>query len=125
MTEKIPAAEFRKREGRVKGAKAMTVDGIRFHSRKEARRWQVLRLREQAGEISQLERQVKIPLDGRDGPIMTDAGKQQRVYVADFRYLDWCLNGAVVIEDAKGWRTDTYRIKRAILAAMGIEVVET
>ena len=44
-------------------------------------------------------------------------------YIADFQYVDVKL-GLVVIEDAKGFSTDTFKLKRAILAAMGLQVVE-
>jgi len=104
-------------------AQPVFVDGIRFDSKREAKRWQELKLLERAGEISDLERQVSIDLLGRDGPILTDSGKRVRRYVADFRYFDHKL-GAHVIEDAKGFPTAEYKIKRAILAAMGVEIKE-
>lgn len=100
-----------------------TVDGIRFDSKKEARRWCELKLLEKAGEISNLERQVPIPLYGKEGPILTDSGKRQRTYVADFRYCDSRLNGAVVIEDAKGFETPEFKLKKAILAAQNVTLL--
>lgn len=105
---------------RVRGTEPIVVDGIRFASKREARRWSELRLLERAGQIADLERQVPIVLQGRDGPILTRTGRHMK-YVADFRYVDR-RNGAVVIEDAKGWATDAFALKRAILAAMGVEV---
>ena len=39
--------------------KTKTLDGIEFDSRKEARRWEELKLLERAKEISNLQRQVK------------------------------------------------------------------
>lgn len=128
MTERIKAADLAatraRRAKRVEGAEQVVIDGERFHSKREARRWQQLLLLQAAGEIRDLERQVPIGLEGRDGPILTDSGQRQRQYVADFRYVD-ARTGAVVIEDAKGWPTEGYRIKRAILAAMGIQIEET
>lgn len=106
-------------------AKSVTVDGIKFPSKKEARRWSELRLMEKAGEISNLERQVKIPLFGKNGPIMTDSGKSQRTYVADFRYVDWRLNGVIVIEDSKGYETPEFKLKKAILQAQNVELLIT
>jgi len=105
------------------GAKSIVVDGIRFPSKKEARRWQELRLLEKAGRITNLERQVRIPLHGRNGPILTPTGRPM-AYVADARYVDWDRQGRTVIEDAKGYETPEFKIKRAILAAQGI-IVET
>ncbi|MBS6476088.1 MAG: DUF1064 domain-containing protein, partial [Clostridiales bacterium] len=39
-------------------SKKTTVDGITFDSRREAARWQELKLLERAGSITELERQV-------------------------------------------------------------------
>lgn len=129
MTEKLTAAELRgqlaapKGTKRVKGAERTVVDGIAFDSKREAKRWGELRLLQIAGEIRDLERQVPVDLLGQDGPILTDSGKQTRRYVADFRYFDTRL-GIWVIEDAKGHPTEVFKLKRAILAAQGIEVKE-
>ncbi len=106
-------------------AKRIVVDGITFDSKKEAKRWQELRLLERAGEISNLERQVPIKLNGQNGPIMTDSGKKQRTYVADFRYIDWSKGGAWVIEDAKGFETPEFKLKRAVLAAQNVTLTVT
>ena len=108
---------------RVRGTRRETVDGITFDSKREAKRYRELKLREKAGEITNLECQVPIPLFGRNDAIRTPTGKQMR-YIADFSYVDWTLNGARVLEDAKGWPTDVYRIKKAILDAQGIEINE-
>lgn len=102
--------------------KRVEAHGYTFDSKKEARRYGELLILQDAGEICRLERQVKIPLHGRDGPILTPTGRQMH-YVADFRYVDWRKNGRIVIEDAKGMETDVFKLKRAILAAQGVEVV--
>jgi len=44
------------------------------------------------------------------------------IYLADFQYFDVRLN-CMVTEDAKGHPTDTFVMKKAILAAQGAEVV--
>ena len=123
----ITAADFRAMAGaetstnrRVRGTKQTVVDGVRFASRREARAWQVLLLRQKAGEISGLERQVKISLHGRDGLILTPTGMVMK-YVADFVFFE---NGEIVVADAKGLRTDTYKMKKAVLAAQGIIIRE-
>lgn len=104
------------------GAKAETVDGIRFASKREARRWGELQLLQRAGQIMNLRRQVKFQLVGRDGPILTPGGRVAQ-YVADFVYVD-NRNGLEVIEDAKGYPTPEYKLKRAILAAQNIKIIE-
>lgn len=90
-------------------------------SKREHRRIAELRLMERAGLIQGLQTQVSIPLVGRDAPILTPTGRQMH-YVADAVYVE---NGERVIEDSKGFHTDVYLLKRAILAAMGIKVRET
>lgn len=106
------------------GAIKTTVDGIKFDSLREARRWAELRLLEKAGEIRDLKRQVVIPLEGRDGPLKTRTGRAMRLTI-DFVYEDRRLNWATVYEDSKGAVTRDYEVRRAVAAAMGIEVVET
>ena len=101
------------------------VDGIRFDSMKEARRWGQLRILEKAGEIRNLKRQVRITLEGKDGPLRFVPSGRTAVYVADFTYEDRRLNWATVIEDSKGHETPEFKLKRAVLAAQGIEVVLT
>lgn len=104
------------------GARRTKIGDESFDSRREARRFADLQMLCRGGEIRDLKRQVKIPLIGRDGPILTPTGRKA-CYVADFTYFD-CRSGADVIEDAKGFRTPEYLLKRAILAAMGIQVRE-
>lgn len=107
---------------RVRGTQRTTTpDGITHDSKTEAQRWEELKLLQAAGDIRGLRRQVPVPLIGRDGPIMTDSGNQQRTYKADFVYVDHKL-GVTVIEDRKGHETDVFKIKKAILAAMGIKI---
>lgn len=128
MGERITAAQYKaskpKRDKRrVQGTKRVTIDGITFDSKREGGRYLILKAREARGEITNLERQVPIELFGRDGNILTPTGRNM-TYWLDFRYIDWTLGGATVIEDAKGWATDIYKIKKAILAAQGVEIKE-
>lgn len=104
------------------GAVRTNVSGLSFDSRKEAGRYAELRLLEMAGEISELTRQVPIELHGRDGPLLTPTGRVKR-YVADFRYIE-NRTGLTIWEDAKGFKTPEYEMKKAVLKAQGIEVKE-
>lgn len=106
---------------RVRGTKKTTRHGIKFDSKREADHWDRLLLLQRAGRICNLERQVSVALQGRDGPIRTPTGREMRA-VVDFRFVDWDRNGETVWQDAKGYETEVSRIKRAILAAMGIVV---
>ena len=91
------------------------VDGIKFASGREARRYMDLKLLQCAGEISGLELQPVFPL-------IVD-GVQVGKYLADFRYYK--ADGELVIEDSKGFKTPTYRLKKRIVEAQyGIEVKE-
>lgn len=100
------------------GAVPTAIDGERFDSKKESKDWAALKLRERIGEISGLQRQVKIPLNA-------EGGERVGVYVADFVYLDRRLGGRRVIADSKGFRTPLYRWKaRHVKAQYGVEILE-
>ena len=102
------------------GNKKVISDGITFDSKKEYRRYCELKLLEKAGEISDLQRQVKFTLIpaqrepdtvGKRGG--TKKGKlieRECVYVADFVYKD--MSGEEIVEDTKGFRTKDYILKR-------------
>ena len=86
-------------------------NGVKFDSRKEARRWSELLILEQAGAIQNLQRQVKyelLPAQRIGGKVAERAVH----YVADFVYEQ---DGAVVVEDTKGFRTADYIIKRKLM----------
>lgn len=114
----------RKRPARKYKNEPTEVDGIRFDSAKEASRWQTLRVMERAGYIRDLKRQVRIPLEGKAGPIRFKPSNRPAVYVCDFAYHD-VPKGVDVIEDAKGFQTPEFKLKRAVLAAQGVEIILT
>lgn len=97
------------------------IDGIKFPSKKEAKRYAELKLLERAGQIDTLSLQPSFTLI----PSQRKAdGKVERpcVYIADFRYME---NGQLVIEDVKGMKTREYVIKRKLmLKEHGITVKE-
>lgn len=91
------------------------VDGHRFPSRGEAKRYCELKLLERAGEISGLKKQV--PFECRVN------GVKVCTYFADFVYQE---NGRQVVEDFKGHRTKVFKLKkRLVLACHGITIKET
>ena len=93
------------------------VDGITFHSKREANRYLELKLLVKAKEISNLELQPKFPCVV-NGILVCN-------YLADFRYTD-LKNGLLVIEDTKGMKTALYKLKRKLmLACHGIDILET
>lgn len=89
------------------------VDGIKFDSKGEANRSQELELLQKAGEIKNLNRQVRIPCIINSVKVFT--------YVADFMYYDNRL-GKNVIEDFKGMLTDVFKLKQKILEAQGLHI---
>jgi hypothetical protein len=92
------------------------VDGVRFDSAAEARRWSTLRLLERAGEIEHLRRQCQFPLYVMDWLIGH--------YVADFVFY---RDGKRVVEDVKGKATELFNWKAKHFAAQygqEIEVVQ-
>lgn len=99
------------------------VDGLRFDSRAEAKRWGELQWMEKAGHIADLNRQVRFELvPSTERP----SGGIERacVYVADFIYTD-NKTGRRVVEDVKGAVTKEYSIKRKLMLwRHGIEVRE-
>jgi len=96
-------------------AKKTTVDGIAFASKGEASRYQMLKLEQQVGAISNLRLQVPYPCTVNDRPICT--------YIADFVYI---RDGAEVVEDFKGFRTPEYKLKKKLVEALhGITILET
>lgn len=108
------------------GAVKTVVDGITFDSKKEAARYQELKLREQAGEIQDLRLQPSFDLEATFW-MMGGESVQIKIggYVADFKYIERETQ-AVVIEDVKGFKTPLYRWKKKhVEAQYGIEIKET
>lgn len=94
------------------------VDGHSFASKKEARRYGELRIRQKAHQICGLELQPSWDIKVNGIKICT--------YRADFAYLD-LENQCRVVEDVKSkpTRTAVYMLKRKLMRAChGIEIVE-
>lgn len=104
---KAPASKYRNRP--------TIVDGVRFASKAEARRWDELRMLEKAGEITDLKRQVAYPLYVNDLLVGS--------YVSDFDYLriedasDGGRRVRRVVEDVKGVQTPLFRLKAKMFEA--------
>ena len=73
------------------GSKKIEVDGIVFDSKKEAKRYSELLLLEKAGEISDLQRQVKyvlIPAQYAEVNGKRKCIERECVYISDFTYIE-------------------------------------
>lgn len=104
-----------------------------FDSLKEYRRFCELRLLERAGQITNLERQVKfvlIPAQYEPDTIGKRGGakrgqllEREVSYVADFVYTQ---DKKWIVEDTKGFRTADYILKRKMMLYIhGIRIKET
>lgn len=95
-----------------------TVDGIVFDSKHEADVYRVLKLRQHAGDITNLSMQVPFTLQDA----FTDgSGKRHRaiVYVADFCHYEGKLK---VVTDAKGVETSVFKLKRKMFLSRYPEI---
>ena len=90
--------------------KKTVIDGIKFDSKKEARRYLELKELQKQGEISNLKLQPTFILQDK----FRKGGKAWRAikYIADFSYYD--KNGNSIIEDVKGIKTDVFKIKQKL-----------
>jgi hypothetical protein len=96
-------------------AQPVTIDGIRFASKKEGARYMELKLLERAGQIKNLELQPRYDL------IVN--GVNCGFYKGDFRYFE---NGKRVCEDVKGMKTPVYNLKAKLVRALyNVEIKET
>jgi hypothetical protein len=85
------------------GAQRTIYDGIKFSSKKEAKRYNDLQILQKLGEILFFLRQVAFPLEG------------DTKYICD--YLVFWSNGEVTVEDVKGMKTDMYIMKKKMVEA--------
>ena len=111
--------------------KKIEIDGIVFDSKKEARRWNELKLLEKNGVIRNLQRQIKfelIPTQRINGKVV----ERPCNYIADFTYTipitdDWNTR-QIVVEDTKSpylRKEPRYVIKRKLMLYVhGIRIKE-
>lgn len=81
--------------------------GVVFDSKGELKRWLQLKEQWQAGEISNLRRQVELPLSVNGVLVAT--------YKADFAYSD--EDDERIVEDFKGFETPEFKLKRKLVWA--------
>jgi hypothetical protein len=119
MTERMNLDQYhrQKKRGRNKYGNQITEsNGRKFRSKLEAGRNSELEALERAGLIRDLRRQVPYHLEVN--------GVRITRYDADFVYFD-TATGNETVEDTKGFETEYYKIKRALMLALnGIAIVE-
>jgi Protein of unknown function (DUF1064) len=110
------------------GNTPVIVDGLAFDSKREAVRYQELKMLQKAGKIAHLETQPAFPIQvvalWRQGPPwhIEHCG----MYTADFRYLD-LVTGEVKVEDIKTrvTKTESYRLRKRLVEAIhGVVISE-
>ena len=101
-----------------------TANGEQYASKREAMRHAELLLRQRAGEITGLAREVTFVLALG---VRIEGEKRARPalrYIADFVWSD-VATGRVIVADAKGMQTPVYRLKKHLMKSVhGIDVVE-
>ena len=92
--------------------KKVMVDGIKFDSKKESKRYEQLKILKKAGLIKDLELQPTFVLQPA---YKNNKGEKVRAitYKADFIYFDVHLD-KYIVEDVKGYKTDVYKLKKKI-----------
>ena len=106
MVQHLVYKKMRSKYGNIR----TTIDNVSFASKREAKRYQELKLLLRAKQISQLELQPRFELQ----PSFTDGDgvKHRKIeYVADFAYRE---RGQHIAEDVKGKQTDVYRLKKKL-----------
>ena len=112
-------------------------DGTKLDSGRELARYCDLLLLQRAGEIKELRVHPRYPITIAEVPIMIKSKRYHKgrhlTYVADFEYWSYDKPHGhghlwkLVIEDVKmqsGFRTEIYKIKRALMDAMGHPITE-
>ena len=92
-----------------------------YHSKKEAKRAEELKILQRIGDISELKEQVVFIL----APSVVRKGRKRPPvkYIADFTYTE---NGKHIVEDVKGMKTSMYNLKAHLMMAVhGIDIKET
>lgn len=120
-------------------AKPIEIDGVRFASQKEGRRYQELKLLERAGEVRNLVLQPEFVLEvasvtnGVGFRWPRKVGKYRGDFAYEERYEVAARKGTLlptvkwraITEDVKGFKTPVYRLKKKMVEAQyGIEIRE-
>ncbi len=133
--KKISKDEEKKEKKSKYKSKKTTIDGIVFHSEKEATRYTELKLLQRLGKISDLELQKEFVLipSQREASTFNSKGKEIKGKVIEKKcsyYADFCYKdeiGNYVVEDTKSgnFRTTDYVIKRKLMLFIhGIRISE-
>ena len=97
--------------------KFIRIDGILFHSQKEARWWIYLQNRQKAGEISGLQRQVRYEIyRNKDG--------KPRHYIADFVFTEDGKERVVDVKSNFTAKDPVFKIKKELFECKYVKSLE-
>lgn len=99
--------------------RAITIDGHKFPSQREGRRYLQLKLLQANGEIRNLELQVPFRCEVN--------GHLVCKFICDFVYEEYRdRQWTRILDDAKGFQTDVYKLKKKlVLACLGHTIKES
>ena len=119
-----PSQNENKRTNKFNNEKQV-VDGQKFDSKHEKRRFDTLMQMQRMGLIQDLKTQVAFDLLPKVRYPVAGKTSRSRVYIADFTYVK---EGKLVVEDAKSESTSkdsTYSLKKHLMMHVhGIEIIE-
>ena len=108
-------AFWMKKKGNKFGAKKTVVDGILFHSKREAEYYGQLKLMKRAGNIQNFERQISFPLYAMHGGLSPDESRKVCDHIVDFLVIN--IEGKKEVHEVKGMETDVWKLKKKIFEA--------
>lgn len=99
----------------------ITVDGIKFDSKHEAEIYSQLKALQRCNKITNL--QLQVPFILLEKYRINNRTVREIKYIADFTFIN--SEGQLEVWDAKGVRTDVYKLKKKIFEyRYGIEIKE-
>lgn len=104
--------------------KKVYCDGFKFDSNHEKDQYLIYKYQKKAGQILDFKMQVKfILIDTQKDPITKKVLERRMSFYADFVVDE--LDGSKTVIDAKGWKTEVYKIKKKLMLYFhGIRIKE-
>jgi len=100
------------------GNKKVEINGIKFDSKMEGKRYRELKLLERAGHITEIELQPEYLL--QEGFRYDGKAYRSIKYTPDFRYKK---DGDIVVEEVKGFADTSYKIRKRLFLFQNPNVV--
>lgn len=104
------------------GNKPTISNGIKFQSKKEARYYNFLLALQEQGKIHGLKCQIPFTFEINGEPLRYVDSNRVVKYIADFEYFT--SEGERKVVDVKGFKTDIYKLKKALMMAVHNVLIE-